>query len=173
MNIQFSKMERLQEPLIIDTQVDIDALVQSRRDIQKAKPLDIHLEAQYLPGRTIKVTGTMKTEMVMACSRCLNDTTYYLDMEFNEQFTQNAKEADDEDNEDDLLFNESDSIDLRPYIEENVLLQLPFIPLCSDDCKGLCPVCGTNQNEQQCGCSKEKVDPRLAGLADLKNKMFE
>ncbi len=176
MIIQFSKMEKLREPLMINDRMNIEALITSRRDILGAKPLDIHLEARYLPGGTIEVTGTMTTEMEMACARCLKHMARELDMTFHERFTQESEEATDEEDEsveeDEIHYCSSDSIDLKPYVEENVLLQLPFVPLCDDGCRGLCPSCGTNLNEKSCGCNTEKIDPRLAGLADLKH-MFE
>ncbi|WP_369128232.1 YceD family protein [Paenibacillus larvae] len=63
-----------------------------------------------------------------------------------------------------------DYIDLSPYILENVMVSLPYAPLCKEACKGLCPNCGTNLNHQQCGCETDKIDPRLAGLADFFEK---
>ena len=171
MIIQVSKMKKLREPLAIEDQMNIEALVQLRRDLLAVKPLDVKLKAQYESGGMIGVTGTLQTEVVMSCSRCLNKTVYPLDLVFHERFTQGLEETDHDDEEEDIIYIESDRIDLKPHIEENVLLALPFIPLCDEQCKGLCPVCGTNRNEISCGCSTEKIDPRLAALADLKNQM--
>lgn len=63
------------------------------------------------------------------------------------------------------------TIDLDPVIREQVLLALPVTVLCREDCKGLCPTCGQDLNEQDCGHGKEKeVDVRLAKLKDIKLK---
>jgi uncharacterized protein len=48
------------------------------------------------------------------------------------------------------------------------LLALTERPLCRDECRGLCPRCGTNLNERDCGCTTEANDPRLAVLRNLK-----
>lgn len=63
------------------------------------------------------------------------------------------------------------TIDLDPVLREQVLLALPVTVLCREDCKGLCPTCGQDRNEQDCGHGKEKeVDVRLAKLKDIKLK---
>jgi uncharacterized protein len=46
---------------------------------------------------------------------------------------------------------------------------LPMKPLCRDDCRGLCPVCGIDRNRHSCRCTREWEDPRLAALKQLKS----
>lgn len=61
------------------------------------------------------------------------------------------------------------TIDLDPVVREQVLLALPVSVVCREDCKGLCPTCGQDLNEQDCGHGKTKeVDVRLAKLKDIK-----
>ncbi|WDU84060.1 YceD family protein [Caloramator sp. Dgby_cultured_2] len=57
-----------------------------------------------------------------------------------------------------------DRINLEDMIIDNIILSYPAKILCSDDCKGLCPVCGKNLNEGQCECLKDVIDPRLEAL---------
>jgi uncharacterized protein len=59
-------------------------------------------------------------------------------------------------------------IDLDPLVREQLLLALPEYPLCAEGCKGLCPVCGQNQNERECGGDRKVPDPRWAGLKNIK-----
>ena len=59
-------------------------------------------------------------------------------------------------------------IDLDPILREQLLLALPGYPVCKDDCKGLCPVCGANLNDRDCGCDRHVPDPRWAGLKNVK-----
>jgi uncharacterized protein len=68
----------------------------------------------------------------------------------------------------DLSFYEGDSVDLTPLIQEELVLALPTRPLCRETCKGLCPQCGANLNQQVCGCIPAVGDPRLAVLRSLK-----
>ncbi|HUL59702.1 MAG TPA: DUF177 domain-containing protein [Anaeromyxobacteraceae bacterium] len=59
-------------------------------------------------------------------------------------------------------------IDLAPILREQVLLALPGYPVCREGCKGLCPVCGANLNDRECGCDRHVADPRWAALKDIK-----
>ncbi|RMG10252.1 MAG: DUF177 domain-containing protein [Deltaproteobacteria bacterium] len=61
-----------------------------------------------------------------------------------------------------------EEIDLWPLLREQILLSLPDYLSCRDGCKGLCPVCGTNLNQRECGCERTVPDPRLAKLKDFK-----
>ena len=59
-------------------------------------------------------------------------------------------------------------IDLEPIVREQVQLALPMNAVCREDCRGLCPKCGQNLNEKQCGCETKFEDPRFAALKNFK-----
>ena len=61
-----------------------------------------------------------------------------------------------------------EKIDLGEVVREQLYLALPMKPLCQEDCKGLCPVCGVNRNRETCTCQQEWVDPRMAALKEWK-----
>ena len=58
-------------------------------------------------------------------------------------------------------------LDLDELIYTETVTNLPMKHLCDENCKGMCPKCGKNLNEGECGCSKKEIDPRLSALADL------
>jgi uncharacterized protein len=58
-------------------------------------------------------------------------------------------------------------IDLAPAMREQILLYIPSSPLCREDCLGLCPKCGSDLNEGDCGCDRGVMDPRWAALKGL------
>jgi uncharacterized protein len=66
-----------------------------------------------------------------------------------------------------LLFPEDGHIDLAPLVREYALLAVPITPLCRPDCKGLCPVCGENQNETTCNHSEDEINPDFEILKSL------
>jgi uncharacterized protein len=92
--------------------------------------------------------------------RCLNDFTLPLEVDFTElyAFSRNGM------SESGLLLPEDAQIDLSPLVREYMLLAVPIQPLCMPDCKGLCPICGANQNENVCNHPEEEIDPRLSIL---------
>ena len=66
--------------------------------------------------------------------------------------------------ENDAFIYESDLLDITEPVRESLLLAVPLQSLCREDCRGLCPVCGADRNEGDCGCDATTVDPRLAAL---------
>jgi uncharacterized protein len=58
-------------------------------------------------------------------------------------------------------------VDMNELIRQTLVLSLPLKPLCSPDCKGICPNCGVNLNEESCTCKTEETDDRWEGLSDL------
>jgi uncharacterized protein len=65
-------------------------------------------------------------------------------------------------------FYEGTEIDLTPLMYEQIMLALPTRPLCGEECRGLCPQCGTNRNIDQCACVVEAGDSRWSALRNLK-----
>jgi uncharacterized protein len=61
-------------------------------------------------------------------------------------------------------------LDLAHMLREQFYLAMPMRPLCREDCRGLCPQCGTNLNVDSCGCTRERHDPRFDGLRTLIEK---
>ncbi|MFC1538542.1 DUF177 domain-containing protein [Candidatus Latescibacterota bacterium] len=86
-------------------------------------------------------------------------------------FTEEDSEDIDAD-DDNLIFLPfgEDSIDIRNNVHDALLLTIPIKPVCRDDCKGLCPECGTNLNINDCRCAINKIDNRWQALSKLANK---
>lgn len=113
-------------------------------------------------GRDVDVTGTIKTEVSLACSRCLRESSFLLDTEVDETYY--GTESFTDENDFRIIH---DEIDLFPMVNETINLSLPFQPLCRKDCKGLCSSCGQDLNEAECGCPREKTGSGFAVLKDL------
>jgi len=129
------------------------------------------LDLKELVGN-VRVTRTAKGLLVQArlraivqaeCVRCLTDILQPLEIEFTElyAFTLNSV------TESGLILPENGKIDLTPIVREEMLVAIPINPLCKQDCKGLCPVCGENLNETTCHHEDENADPRLSALKSL------
>lgn len=147
--------------------MEVGELIAGRRDVLSAGPLSIDLKAYGEEGVAV-VEGMLAIDLSMSCSRCLNPTKEHLEIPFLERFA-TASDKDEEDGEEDEDVNavQDDKVDLLPYVEQALLLSLPYAPLCSEGCKGLCQECGADLNARECGCSREVIDPRLAGLKDF------
>ncbi|MFN7914638.1 MAG: DUF177 domain-containing protein [Vicinamibacterales bacterium] len=158
-------VERAYEPAQLGGEDDVYTIVQPVSlvfDIRKDKD-KFHL------------VGRVKTTLEMPCSRCLEPFRIDVDAPFDLRYQPHAEqhgggerevEADDMD----TAFYENDEIDLGQLMQEQFYLALPMKPLCQEDCKGLCPQCGTNLNRATCDCNTQWEDPRLAALKDLKKE---
>jgi uncharacterized protein len=105
----------------------------------------------------------LDAETTTECMRCLEPVALELSPSFTELYAFSKKTVTDSG----LILPESGQVDLGPLIREYMLLEVPIKPLCKPDCKGLCPVCGENQNDITCQHEEDLVDPRLAVLRTL------
>lgn len=154
-----------EDPVLLRGETDLGELLKDRDDVNAASPLQVELSAYEIQG-VIHVEGTAETVLSCICSRCLTSFQKDFSVSIHEKFTQDQEIVETDETENTHLIS-SDRIDLLPFIQENVLLEIPFIPLCNESCEGLCPVCGQNRNEHSCACKTENIDPRLAGLKDF------
>ena len=122
-----------------------------------------------------RLEGHLRTELELPCSRCLEPYQFAVDADFDQRYLPASAASTDPDREvqeDDLetSYYSDDQIDLAELMREQFYLALPMKPLCRDDCRGLCPQCGTNLNAGTCDCSPVWEDPRLAALKAIKGK---
>lgn len=104
------------------------------------------------------------------CDRCNQEYDTVLKHDFLLSFIFSKSESGSEDFNFRYLSPEEDKIDLSKDVFEYAELSVPMKKLCSDDCKGLCPKCGTNLNEKNCGCKLEIENDIWAPLKKLKEQ---
>lgn len=121
----------------------------------------------------ILVTGHAQTQVCVPCRRCLTPTMVAVEFDLQEQFCPSidlitGATIQMEDGED--LATRIDSrhmLDLTEVVRQNLLLSVPLSPLCDLQCRGLCPGCGANLNEEACTCQREESDLRFSALREL------
>ncbi len=128
-----------------------------------------------------RLVGTVKTQLGLECSRCVEPFVLPVDREFDLRFLPStavdaAKDEDDETEveveEDDvsITYYRDEQIDLIELLREQFYLALPMKPLCTPACKGICPQCGTNRNLAACDCKPQIEDTRMDVLKTLITK---
>ncbi|MFC5471946.1 YceD family protein [Cohnella suwonensis] len=165
MLLKVQELAARQEPLRVSGALDLTELFRDNPEFKPLKPVEFDLTAQATENR-ILVTGQLACEVRMQCSRCLELFDEAMNVPFEEHFRVVDDEEAMESEDDEAVPVKEERIDLMPFVAEEFVVQLPFAPLCKEDCKGLCPECGKNLNEQSCGCNTEKIDPRMAALQD-------
>ena len=118
-------------------------------------------------GSCYRAEGIIGCRKSFTCDRCLASCTVEQRHEFSEKF---RRVADGTSEEEEAVFFEGDTIDIAGMIRDTLLAAQPLSNICSPDCKGLCPVCGTNLNHGTCTCDSFVPDPRLAALQRFMQK---
>jgi len=117
-------------------------------------------------GRTAQgllLTGRFSGATELTCVRCLRSFDHTLSWKLTEVFALNERTV----SESGLIVPEDAQIDLQPILRDYALLEVPIKPLCTNDCRGLCPVCGQDLNIRDCGHRPSSGDSPFAALEDL------
>jgi uncharacterized protein len=144
--------------------------------VDEGAPLQLDLRIESVSEGAL-VTGTVSAPTAGECARCLTPITGDVEIDLTELFAY-PDSATDETTESDELgrvggSGEPDTVDLEQPIIDAIGLALPFSPLCTPDCAGLCPQCGVALATAEPGHHHEQIDPRwakLTGLLDREDK---
>jgi uncharacterized protein len=133
--------------------------------VPEGSPVDIDLRLEAVMEGVL-VTGSAHAELSGECTRCLGAIDDEIDVSFQELFVyDDVRQAPTE--EEDVRGLEGDLLDLEPVLRDAVVLALPFQPLCSEDCPGLCAECGARLADDPDHAHEAPVDPRWAALQGL------
>lgn len=131
-------------------------------------------------GAEIRITGQLDTTVELTCSRCLEPARVRVTKPFELFFRERDEEMFDEDEEVELgekdtrtAFFTGTKLAIGDLLREQILLALPMKVLCTVDCKGLCPTCGTNLNFGSCRCPAQEFSPSRDTLLEIKRRLEE
>ncbi len=124
--------------------------------------------------RDVVVTGDLEATVPQVCGRCLEPFGAHLAAPVDVRLIPRPAMGDSVElgaDDLDVDFYQNDELDVSALVEAETTLALPMKPLCRDDCRGLCAVCGGNRNLVACACGERAPDPRLAVLKDLAGRL--
>jgi uncharacterized protein len=157
------------EPAVVRLEDDPDLV------LRPGARLKAHVDL--VDGTTIHVRGRLTGAVEPDCGRCLEHYNLPIEQELDLFYLPRTAER-PEDQEEEVELSDRDVVvgyydggrlDLAEVMREQILLAVPLKSLCREDCRGLCPSCGTNLNLGSCGCAPPVADedPRLAPLRRL------
>jgi len=167
----------------LNRRIEPDAL-EPVEDFRVVSPVSLTGEVRK-DGHQIRLKGRLTATLECACSRCLEPFEVPVAVDLDLVFLpvsaagrRSPLSGPDRDEDGEALtedglgvsFYKDDALDLSEIIREQFVLALPMKPLCSPDCRGLCPVCGRNRNRDSCACRAEWIDPRLEPLKHLRSE---
>lgn len=155
-------------------ELELTEKISSDESIKLLSPVKASLRIDK-KGSEVIITGRAKGTVELQCSRCLKtfgmdidsviDVVYHPASEINKEEHYELKG-----DELDTGFYKNDILNTEDLLKEQLVLNIPMKPLCSEDCKGLCPKCGADLNVTQCNCAASEIDSRLAVLKQLLGK---
>lgn len=124
----------------------------------------------------IRLVGNFKTEVEVRCARCLEPVDNSVSEDFDLIYRPLGVDAKGEEasisrDETEIGYYQGEGLLLEDVLKEQILLALPVKQVCKENCKGLCPHCGTNLNAGKCDCVSGMADPRWNALEAIRNKL--
>ncbi len=136
------------------------SIAQGRFPVIKKTPVQITARHSKKGRLQLKVSAEVLVEI--PCDRCLTPVSSAISIDAERQL--------DLGESDQPVYIEGTVLDVDGLIFHELLLHWPAKILCREDCKGLCPVCGADLNQGECGCDRHVLDPRMAAIQDIFNK---
>ncbi|MDN4520624.1 DUF177 domain-containing protein [Mycolicibacterium austroafricanum] len=141
--------------------------------VAEGAPLELNLRLESV-SEGVLVTGTVWAPTTGECARCLTPITGEVEIDLTELFAYPDSTTEETTEADEIPRVSRDrggeGVDLEQSIVDAVGLVLPFSPVCGPDCQGLCPECGVRLADAEPGHHHEKIDPRWAKLAQLREQ---
>jgi uncharacterized protein len=131
----------------------------SRSNFRISEPMECEVEF-FRDEKSVHLKGEINARLLLACVKCLDEFGFVVRKEFSTvlfnspEFSTQMEELELTAETINEEFLEDGVLDLENVVLEELLLSVPDYPRCNEDCKGLCPECGTNLNHEQCNCSK-------------------
>ena len=158
---RISKSEGIREKFDITEQLDNSTIEFCGERLNIVSPVTVSGSAVNYEGK-INVDIRITVQVERTCSRCLESFKEEVQVDSNYVFVKEAK-----DDEEDYFIFKNDKVDITEIVLGDIAARLAMKPLCNEDCKGLCPMCGKNKNSINCQCESEKIDPRMQALSEL------
>ncbi len=119
-------------------------------------------------GRQIRLKADLRAKGEFTCDRCLDEFEQDLLTHYEiVYFTEEEIARGESDEEVQYISADTTTLDLGEDVRQFLILAVPQKILCRDDCRGLCPVCGSNRNKVDCKCAEKAMDPRWEALKKM------
>jgi uncharacterized protein len=121
----------------------------------------------------IRVSGDLEVRIDGVCDRCAEPAAYSVADHFDLVYLPAEDDSDDGEREVggpglEVGYYDGNGLELNDVFREVVLLALPMQLVCEENCKGICPECGQNLNQVECGCEPQAADDRWSKLRALR-----
>jgi uncharacterized protein len=165
LNVSLTALDRGE--VVVREQIPTDDPMWEGSGVTLASPLDVDLTARQV-GDGVFVRGRLRTLVRQACRRCLSTVEQPVDDVVDMLFDTLGEDEEEAEGEVYPLPARGDTLDLRDAVREQLLLRAPEFVLCREECRGLCPQCGTDLNQGECDCVPVKAESPWDALKNAK-----
>jgi len=142
-------------------------------DFALEAPGELECRVELGDEQSVHVQGRLGARLGLSCGRCLEPFDLPVEQKLELFYLPHQPQQEEEDEVElserqmVVAYYKGPQIDLAEMVREQLVLVVPMKRLCREACRGLCPRCGANRNERECGCPAEEPEPRLASLGKL------
>jgi uncharacterized protein len=154
--------------VLVEGRIPPDDPLWSETDLRWRDPVDVSVRVSAAGTGEIVGRGHVSGTLLGACRRCLEPVETEFDEELTLVFVEGQDEAESADEGTFAYDPRAGMLDLKDAVREEVLLAIDPYVVCVPECPGLCPKCGANLREGDCGCTEEETDARWDALRELK-----
>lgn len=155
------------EEVRIRQQVPADDPMWEGSDVRLVEPLEVDLAARSV-GDGVLLRGRLRATVERECRRCLTGVRQTVDDTVDMLFDVLGPDEEEVEGEVYPLPARGDALDLRDAVREQLLLRAPEFVLCDEECRGLCPTCGTDLTQGECDCVPTPAESPWDALKNVK-----
>lgn len=127
----------------------------------------VHIIVEHMEGTKLSVSGNTNLTITIPCDRCLEAVDQQFNLNLSKEIDLDEDHAKEDEELDEANFIEGHQLDVDQLIYNEILIAWPMKVLCSEDCKGICNICGKNLNQGQCSCEDTSLDPRMSVIQEI------
>ena len=128
---------------------------------------DAHIVVKHVKQRELTIKGEVQLVLEIPCDRCLEPVQVPFELEFTKNVDLQESDGEQIDDLDEKNYIDGYNLDVDKLLYNEILIGWPMKILCSEDCKGICNVCGQNLNQGTCDCEDTSLDPRMSVIRDV------
>ncbi len=153
--------------LIQDADIDMTGFQTGYGSFPILKKTPVSIRVTHMKERRFRITGSGRVTLEIPCDRCLEPVETELVLDFVKNIDLSVPDGGQTEELDETNYIDGYTLDVDELIRGEILTGWPMKILCSEDCKGICNVCGQNLNQGTCDCEDTGLDPRMSVIRDV------
>ena len=153
--------------LLQDVDIDMTEFRMRYGSFPILKKTPVSIRMTHVKERKFRITGRGRVTLEIPCDRCLEPVEKEIVLNFVKDIDLDVPDGGQTEELDETNYIDGYTLDADKLVCGEILIGWPTKILCSEDCKGICNVCGQNLNQGTCDCEDTGLDPRMSVIRDV------